>query len=109
MWQVVSDALHLPVWLQVGVFAFAEIAIVTSAIRARRTLIDTGSTGVDGPAVWALAGLSAALSALDARHPVEGLLRLAAPMVAAWLGERGLAPQRRHPRRARPPRAIVMR
>ncbi len=109
MWRVVSDALHLPGWLQVGVFAFVEIAIVTSAIRARRTLIDTGSTGVDGTAVWVLAAVSGALSALDARHPVEVLLRLAAPMVAAWLWERGLAPQRRHARARRHDRGITWR
>lgn len=95
MWQVVADAVDLPVWLQAAVFAFLEVAILASAIRARRALQQTGSTGVDGAAVWVLAGLSAALSAVDARSGVEVLLRLAAPLVAAWLWERGMAPERR--------------
>ena len=51
---------------RVAVFGFVELAVAVSAIRARRALRETGSTGVDGAAVWVLAGLSAALSALDA-------------------------------------------
>lgn len=103
MWQVVADAVDLPVWLQAAVFAFLEVAILASAIRARRALRQTGSTGVDGAAVWVLAALSAALSAGDARSGVEVLLRLAAPLVAAWLWERGMAPERRQASGWRPP------
>lgn len=95
MWRVFGDALGLSGPARVAVFAFGEIALFTSAIRARRSLRETGSTGVDGGAVWVFAGLVAVLSALDSRNVVEVLLRLAAPLAAAWLWERGLAPERR--------------
>jgi hypothetical protein len=95
MWRVFGDALGMSGPARVAVFGFVELAVAVSAIRARRALRETGSTGVDGAAVWVLAGLSAVLSALDARSGAEVLLRLAAPLVAAWLWERGLAPDRR--------------
>ena len=95
MWRVFGDALHMSGPARVAVFGFVELAVAVSAIRARRALRETGSTGVDGAAVWVLAGLSAALSALDADSGAAVLLRLAAPLVAAWLWERGLAPDRR--------------
>lgn len=95
MWRVFGDALHMSGPARVAVFGFVELAVAVSAIRARRAVRETGSTGVDGAAVWVLAGLSAALSALDADSGAAVLLRLAAPLVAAWLWERGLAPDRR--------------
>lgn len=95
MWRVFGDALGMSGPARVAVFGFVELAVAVSAIRARRALRETGSTGVDGAAVWVLAGLSAALSALDADSGAAVLLRLAAPLVAAWLWERGLAPDRR--------------
>jgi hypothetical protein len=42
-----------------------------------------------------LTSLSAVLSTLDAGSFAEGVFRLAAPMVAAWLWERGMAVERR--------------
>lgn len=95
MWRVFGDALGMSGPARVAVFGFVELAVAVSAIRARRALRETGTTGVDGAAVWVLAGLSAALSALDADSGAAVLLRLAAPLVAAWLWERGLAPDRR--------------
>ena len=55
---------------------------------------DKGTTGVDGIAVWVLAGITASLSALDADSFREVCLRLVAPMVAAWMWERALAAER---------------
>jgi hypothetical protein len=95
MWNVVGDALGMGGPGRVALFAFLEIAVAVSAMRARRCLREHGTVGVDGAAVWALAGLSAALSALDSGSAKEVVLRLAAPLVAAWLWERGLAADRR--------------
>jgi hypothetical protein len=84
--------LGLPLWARLALFAFLSLATLTSALRARRNLRRPPyRAGVDGVAVWVLAGLSAALSALDARSLPEVAVRLAAPLVAAWLWHRGLA------------------
>ncbi|MEV0149142.1 MULTISPECIES: hypothetical protein [unclassified Nonomuraea] len=95
----------LPVPLRVALFAFIEIGMLASAVRARRNMRDSAeraktdllvrpSAGIDGTAVWALTGLTAVLSSLEAASPPEFLFRLAAPLVAAWLWERGMAIER---------------
>lgn len=101
MWRFFSDRLDLSLELQVPLFAFLEVAMLTSAVRARRNTMEFHAAGVDGVAVWAITTLSAVLSALDARSAAEAFFRLAAPLVAAWLWDRGLAIQRRRQRTAR--------
>jgi hypothetical protein len=94
MWRVFGDALGFTGPGRFALAGFLEIALMVSAIRARRSLRETGSVGVDGAAVWGMAALSAVLAASDA----EGLaraVRFAAPLVAAWLWERGMAADRR--------------
>lgn len=98
MWRFFSDTLDLPKSLQIPLFAFLEVAMLTSALRARRNIAEFGKAGVDGAAVWALTGMSAMFSALDADTFTEALFRLAAPLVAAWLWERGLSTERRRHR-----------
>jgi hypothetical protein len=134
MWRFFGDVLRIEsTWLRAALFAFLEIALFVSAIRARRNLLDDlariaerrreaekavdaawgdaehdaaeatlmrvagerASTGVDGVAVWALAAMSGVFAAMDARSVAEAVFRLAAPLVAAWLWERGLATERR--------------
>jgi hypothetical protein len=95
MWRFFGDVLQFSGLLRVLLFAFIEVAVVTSAVRARANMRAFGTAGLDGAAVWALTGLSAALSAMDARSVPEALFRLAAPMVAAWLWERGMSLDRR--------------
>ncbi len=105
MWRFSGDVLHLDGLLRVGLFAFIEVAVVTSAVRARRNMRisaaraaenpwERPSAGIDGKAVWALTCLTAVLSSLDARSVGEFVFRLAAPLVAAWLWERGMAIER---------------
>jgi hypothetical protein len=81
--------------------------MLTEAFRARRDIRESAhcgqaareagrqpepvSAGVDGAAVWVLAGLSGVLSSLDATSGAEVAARLAAP----WLWERGLSLYRR--------------
>lgn len=95
MWRFFGDVLLFPPVLRLLMFGFIEMAVVTSAVRARRSVRDGGGGGVDAAAVWVLTSLSAVLSALDARSFAETLFRLAAPLVAAWLWARGMAVERR--------------
>nr|BFE85855.1 hypothetical protein GCM10020093_084560 [Planobispora longispora] len=105
MWQFAGDVLGFDGPLRVLLFGFIEIAVVISAVRARRNvqesakrstsnILITPSAGVDGIAVWVLTCLTAVLSSLDASSPAEAVFRLAAPLVAAWLWERGMAIER---------------
>ncbi|WP_431928464.1 hypothetical protein [Nonomuraea jabiensis] len=94
MWRFSGDVLGLDGPLRVLLFAFVEVAIVTSAVRARRNMRENFAAGLDGIAVWALTCLTAVLSSMDAQTLPEAVFRLAAPLVAAWLWERGMAIER---------------
>ncbi|WP_157253276.1 hypothetical protein [Nonomuraea typhae] len=94
MWRFSGDVLGLDGPLRLLLFAFIEVAIITSAVRARRNMRENYSAGIDGIAVWALTCLTAILSSMDARSLPEAIFRLAAPLVAAWLWERGMAIER---------------
>jgi hypothetical protein len=94
MWRFSGDVLGFDGPLRLLLFAFIEVAVITSAVRARRNMRENYSAGIDGVAVWALTGLSAVLSSMDARSVAEAMFRLAAPLVAAWLWERGMAIER---------------
>ncbi|MBF8190070.1 hypothetical protein ITP53_30950 [Nonomuraea sp. K274] len=94
MWRFSGDVLGLDGPLRLLLFAFIEVAIITSAVRARRNMRENFSAGIDGIAVWALTCLTAVLSSMDARSLPEAMFRLAAPLVAAWLWERGMAIER---------------
>lgn len=100
MWVFFRDVLHAPALLRIECFAFIEVAIFVSGLRARRNIKETPehTAGVDGIAVWALAALSATLAATAADSIRSVLLRVAAPAVAAWLWERGLTSERRQAR-----------
>ncbi|GAA4530822.1 MULTISPECIES: hypothetical protein [Nonomuraea] len=94
MWRFSGDVLGLDGPLRLLLFAFIEVAIITSAVRARRNMRENFSAGIDGIAVWALTCLTAVLSSMDASSFPEAVFRLAAPLVAAWLWERGMAIER---------------
>lgn len=94
MWQFAGDVLGFDGPLRLLLFAFIEVAVITSAVRARRAMRDNFAAGIDGLAVWVLTCLSAVLSAMDAASVAEAIFRLAAPLVAAWLWERGMAIER---------------
>lgn len=95
MWKFAGDVLGFNGPLRVLLFAFIELAVIASAVRARRNMRDNHSAGIDGVAVWVLTCLTAVLSAMDAHSTAEAVFRLAAPLVAAWLWERGMAVERR--------------
>ncbi|MGI5487266.1 hypothetical protein [Microtetraspora malaysiensis] len=94
MWRFSGDVLGFDGPLRLLLFAFIEVAVITSAVRARRNMRENYSAGIDGIAVWVFTSLSAVLSSMDARSLPEALFRLAAPLVAAWLWERGMAIER---------------
>ncbi|WP_181871649.1 hypothetical protein [Sphaerisporangium album] len=94
MWRFTGDVLGMDGPLRALLFAFIELAVLASAVRARRSMRENRAAGIDGIAVWVLACLTAVLSSLDARSPAEAVFRLAAPLVAAWLWERGMAIER---------------
>ncbi len=96
MWQFFERIMPGVDWYwRALMFAFIEVAVITSAVRARESMREHHTAGIDGTAVWALTGLSAILSTLEASSFPEGLFRLASPLVAAWLWERGMAVEHR--------------
>jgi hypothetical protein len=102
MWRVFTDALGFTGPGRIALVGFLEIALMVSAIRARSSLRETGSVGVDGAAVWVLALFSAVLSAADAHTNLARAFRFVAPLVAAFMWDRGLASDRRRATRPRP-------
>ncbi|MGI5493935.1 hypothetical protein [Microtetraspora malaysiensis] len=96
MWQFFDRIMPSVPWpVRVVMFAFIEVAVITSAVRARDNMREHGTAGIDGIAVWVLTLLSAVLSTMEAASIAEGLFRLASPLVAAWLWERGMAVEHR--------------
>ncbi|WP_144118374.1 hypothetical protein [Catellatospora sichuanensis] len=95
MWKFFTDILGQSP-LRYAFFWFIEVALFASALLARARLLrdPKAGTGVDGAAVWFFAALTASLSALDADSFREVALRLAAPLVAAYMWERALAAER---------------
>lgn len=94
MWRFAGDVLSFGGFLRVCLFGFIEVGMMANAVRARRNMRATGSAGVDGLAVWMFTCLSAVLSAMDAKSFPETIFRLIAPLVAAWLWERGMSIER---------------
>lgn len=95
MYVFFSQALGMPTPLLVMCFSFIELMVITSAMRARRSQIDTGSAGVDGIAMWVLTIASGILAATHADDTGTLLLRLMAPLIAAWGWERSMKLERR--------------
>lgn len=105
MWMFWSEVVQVKGPLLVVLFGGLELALFAEALRARSNLLvsiakhkhDTTvrvTTGVDGIAVWFLAGLTGFLSALHADSIGLAALRLVLPFVAAWLWERALASEK---------------
>lgn len=104
MWKFFGDVLHIAnPYARVALFAFFEIAMLASAFRSRRFRLDRASRrqadpghvdtriDVDGIAVWVLATLSGLFAAADESTTAGKLVRVVAPLLAAWMWERGLA------------------
>jgi hypothetical protein len=105
MWETFGG-LGMPVPLRAATFAFIELMVFQCARRARESMRKDYSPGVDGIAMWVLTCLSAVLSVSheigepDTNTAVV-LVRLVAPLVAAWGWERNMRLERRRRLRAR--------
>jgi hypothetical protein len=113
MVMVGRDALSLSLAFAVALAAFLELALISSALLARASAMAGRPAGADAAAVWmfsAVSGLfSAAHELIGALDPATGQrgwqhdslsllaagVRIAAPLVAAWLWERVLVSARR--------------
>lgn len=113
MVMVGRDALGLPLAFAVALAAFLELALISSALLARDSAMAGRPAGADAAAVWAFSAVSGLFSSahdlvgpLDLatgqrgwQHDSLSLLaagvRIAAPLVAAWLWERVLVSARR--------------
>ncbi|GAA0494577.1 hypothetical protein Ade02nite_20070 [Paractinoplanes deccanensis] len=104
MWKFFGDVLHIAnPYARVALFAFFEIAMLASAFRSRRFRLDRAAkrdtnpdyveqrVDVDGIAVWVLAALSGLFAAADEHTTAGKAVRVVAPLLAAWMWERGLA------------------
>ncbi len=113
MVMVGRDALGLPLAFALALAAFLELALISSALLARASAMTGRPAGADAVAVWVFSAVSGLFSAaheligpLDPatgqrgwQHDSLSLLaagvRIAAPLVAAWLWERVLVSARR--------------
>lgn len=97
MWNFFHYTLHIDnAFMRAVMFSMYEAAMLVCALRARRAARTSNrSAGVENAAVWVMAGLSGVLAA-SAEHTFGArTARLAAPMVAAFLWERGLSEERK--------------
>lgn len=112
MVSVGTDVLGLHLAVALALAGFLELGLIASAMLARASALAGRPAGADAWATWALSALSGVLSATHElvgpvntmgerswQHDPGDLLaagvRLAAPLVAAWLWERCLVSARR--------------
>jgi hypothetical protein len=100
MWRYLGNVLNLDGPLRILLLGVVDGSTLTEALRARRNSLRSDSTGVDGIAMWGLTVLSGVLASLDAGSADAAVFRFAAPLVAAWLWDRGLR-LKRHERTGR--------
>ncbi|MFJ4741312.1 hypothetical protein [Streptomyces sp. NPDC088775] len=113
MWPIAQNSVKLagvPTdWVNLGALiavGMVEGTIIISGIRARANILAGEPSGADGIAMWVAVTVSAILASIEvavADHNglsagevfVAVLARLTAPVIAGFLWERGLAPERR--------------
>jgi hypothetical protein len=105
------DVLGFPLAVAIALAGFLELALVSSALLARASALAGRPGGADAAAVWAVSIVSGALAAthefvgpvvggvrgweVDPGSLLAAGVRVAAPLVAAWLWERVLTAARR--------------
>jgi hypothetical protein len=96
MWKLFGDVLHIDnLWVRASLFAVFEIALLSSALRARAYRIEFGTSSIDDKAVWAIATTTGVLASLDEVTWAGRAIRVALPLVAAFLFERLITTERR--------------
>ncbi|MEV0267754.1 hypothetical protein AB0H43_03180 [Hamadaea sp. NPDC050747] len=89
MYEVATERLHLSSILSLGLFAVAEAAMLSEAIRAKRLHDKAGTLGIHGRAVWTIAVCAGVIVSLNSGSVVEFPIRLGMPILVAslwWLG-----------------------
>jgi hypothetical protein len=105
------DVLGFPLIVAIALAGFLELALVSSALLARASALAGRPGGADAAAVWAVSIVSGTLAAthefvgvapggariweFDPPSLLAAGVRVAAPLVAAWLWERVLTAARR--------------
>jgi hypothetical protein len=100
-----TGILHLPAAFAVVLAGFLELALISSALLARAAAMDGRPSGADSGAVWVFSAVSGAFSAtheligssgwqFGPTNLLAASVRIAAPLVAAWLWERVLVSAR---------------
>ncbi|GAA2738341.1 hypothetical protein [Actinocorallia aurantiaca] len=95
MYVFFRDSVEVPAVLRIVFFAFLEIMVLGSALRAKASMQEKYSAGIDGVAMWTFTILSAILAATHAHGIGETLFRLSVPLAAAWAWEREMKLERR--------------
>lgn len=91
MWRAIETELHITSRpLLIGFFTVFSGAIIASTLRARRSMIAYGTTGIDGKTLFFLAAASGVIASTTVDNTGGLLLRLAAPAVAAWMFHRSV-------------------
>lgn len=89
MYEVATERLGFTPYFALVIFAAAEAAMLASAVRAGRLHTKTGSLGIHGCAVWAIAVCAGVIVSLNSASVVEFPVRLGMPILVAalwWLG-----------------------
>lgn len=89
MWEAATEGMGLKPWQALLVFAFAELAMLRAARRARNSADKGESTGWQGPLVWVIAIGAGVVAATNAPNVTEGIIRVGAPLLVAaqWWGD----------------------
>jgi hypothetical protein len=96
MWKLFGDVLHIDnLYVRGSLFAVFEIALLSSALRARSYRIEFNASSIDDKAVWAIATTTGVLASLDETTLAGRLIRIALPLTAAFLFERLITTERR--------------
>ncbi|MFI1197672.1 hypothetical protein ACH4T9_31050 [Micromonospora sp. NPDC020750] len=83
MWEVATERMHFGPDKALLLFAFAELAMMRSARRARAKVAKSKRPGVYGVMVWSIALGSGVIASLNAPNAAEFGVRLAAPALVA--------------------------
>lgn len=89
MWEVATEKMHFGPEKALLLFAFAELAMLRAARRARAK-VDAGKRpGIYGTMVWSIALGAGLIAALNAPSPSEFVVRLLAPALVAgqWFAD----------------------
>jgi hypothetical protein len=99
MWKFFGNTMGLAVGFRIVLFAFMEIGLLATGLRARANVEEGGDAGIDGILVWVFALASGAMSSSDASTTREAAMRIVVAMVVALLWTRDLMAAKRKARK----------